>query len=498
MILSKTNFITCLDCSKNAWLKIHLPEIYKQFPLSPFELNIIDTGNLIDQMARDLFPGGVIVESRDGTGYTSKLMEQKTPIIYQPVFASDKYITASDIFVWNPDTNLYDLYEVKASTSTEDGGGRKTDNYLIDMAFQKVVLDDLGLTIGTMNLIRLNKEYIRQGPIVLNQLLVIENLTAEVNAIVPDIRHKMEAAHEFLSNETEPPGYCDCITKGKNSHCTTSKYSNAELPDYSVHSIARINRKKLAELVDRNILDIQAVPADFELSDNQRRQVDTAQSGNVYINSKGVSEFLKTLQYPLAFLDYETYPSAIPKFDGYRPYQQIPFQFSLHVIETPESDCVHYDFIYTEQECPDEHFAAALQQHLPKSGSVIVWNQMFEKGINEQIGSRLQPFSAFMQAVNYRVVDLMVPFSGKTLVYDHPEFKGSASIKYVLPALVPHLSYKTMHIKEGGTASDTWNRIVSGEYSKEDKSTEIQALREYCHLDTLAMVEIWGVLNTHN
>jgi hypothetical protein len=494
MILSKTNFITSLDCTKNAWLKIHSPEIYKQYPLSSFELNIIDTGNQIDKLARELFPGGVTVESRDDTEYTQKLLQQKTPVIYQPVFATDKFITASDILVWNSATNLYDMYEVKASTSSEEGGGRKTEDYLIDIAFQKAVLDDCSIAVGAMNLVRLNKEYVRRGNLVLDQLFIIEDLTKEVNAIVPDIRQKMEAAHEYLSKETEPKGYCDCITKGKNSHCTTSKYSNQGLPEYSVHAIARINKKKLTELVDSNILDINDVPSDFELSDNQRRQVDTAQSGKIYIDEKGIAEFLEIVNYPIAFLDYETYPSAIPKYDGYSPYQQIPFQFSLHVIESKGAECTHHDFIYTDQQCPDEAFAEALEKYLPKTGSVLVWNQSFEKGINEHLAERLPSYAPFMEDVNSRVVDLMIPFSGKTLVYDHPEFKGSASIKYVLPALVPHLSYKNMHIKEGGTASDTWNRIVSGEYSEEDNAIEIQALRDYCELDTLAMVEIWRVL----
>jgi hypothetical protein len=143
MKLSKTNFLICLDCAKNAWLKIHKPDIYKKYPLSSFELNIIDTGNQIDKLARDLYPGGVLIESRDDTETTKKLMANKTSVIYQSVFATDKYITASDIFVWNANTNLYDLYEVKSSTSSEDGGGRKTEEYLIDMAFQKNILNEL-------------------------------------------------------------------------------------------------------------------------------------------------------------------------------------------------------------------------------------------------------------------------------------------------------------------------------------------------------------------
>lgn len=495
MILSKTNFLTYLDCLKNAWLKIHKPDIYYKYPLSSFEKNIIDTGNEIDKLARDLFPGGITVESREDIEYTKKLIQEKTPIIYQPVFTTDKFITASDIFVWNTENNIYDLYEVKASTSSEEGGGRKTEDYLIDIAFQKVVLDELNINIGSLNLIRLNKEYIRYGSLELEKLFIIENLTKEVNEILPEIKQKMETAYHFLSSDNEPNGHCDCILKGWNSHCTTSEYSIPDLPEYPVHAIARINKKKLAELVDSSIFSIHDIPDGFTLSDNQQRQVDTAKSGKSYIHKQGIIEFLETMKYPLAFLDYETYPSALPRYDGYRPYQQIPFQFSLHVINSPGGELLHYDFIYTDKKAPDKELSEALKKYLPKTGSVIVWNQKFEKGINEQIGERLPEYKEFMQDVNNRVVDLMIPFSGKTLVYDHPKFMGSASIKYVLPALVPNLSYKEMHIQEGGTASDTWNRIMSNEYSPEEKNIKIQALKDYCGLDTLAMVEIWKVLN---
>lgn len=496
MKLSKTNFITYRECKKNAWLKIHKPDIYYQYPLSSFEQNIIDIGNQIDTLARDLFPNGVLVENREDTSYTAKLIEDKAPAIYQPVFISDNYITASDILVYNDQTGVYDLYEVKASTSSEEDGARKTKDYLIDMAFQKIVLRDLNIPLGTTNLIRLNKEYVREGDISLKQLFLIEDLSQEVNDILDQIELEMKKAHEVLSNETEPHGFCDCILKGRNSQCTTSKYSNPGLPEYSVHDIARIgsSKRKLAELVDSNIFDIQDVPSDFDLSDIQRRQVDTAQSGQPYIDRDGINQFLETIQYPIAFLDYETYPSALPRFDGYKPYQQIPFQFSLHVLESPDSELKHYEFLHTTPDNPDIPFALALQKYLPKSGSVVVWNKMFEKGRNMDIATRAPQFHDFMVDINNRVVDLMIPFSGKTLVYDHPKFKGSASIKYILPALVPHLSYKSLHIQEGGTASDTWNRVVSGEYDIEEKDMKIQALKDYCCLDTLAMVEVWKAL----
>lgn len=494
MKLSKTNFLICLDCTKNAWLKIHKPDIYKEKPPSSFELNIIDTGDQIDELARSLFPNGTLIESRDDIELTKKLMADKIPVIYQPVFATEKYITVSDIFVFNTNTNIYDLYEVKSSTVSEENGGRKTEDYLIDMAFQKNVLNDLGINVGTLNLIRLNKEYIRIGDVSLKELFFIENFTDQVNEKLEDIRQKMESAYKLLSKNTEPNGHCDCILRGRNSHCTTSWYSNSDLPEYPVHAIARIHKKKLTALVNDNILNIHDVPEDFELSDNQRRQVNTAQSGKEYIDKDGISGFLQTMEYPLAFLDYETYPSAIPKYNGYRPYQQIPFQFSLHVIESTDSELVHCDFIYTGQECPDQYFSEALKKHLPSQGSVVVWSQRFEKSINKQLGDHLPNFKDFMQSVNNRVVDLMIPFFGKATMYDNPKFQGSASIKYVLPALVPTMSYKKMHIQEGGAAADTWNRIISKEYSEDDKNMKIQALKDYCKLDTLAMVEIWKIL----
>ncbi len=495
MILSKTNFITFLECAKNAWLKIHKPEIYNKYPLSSFEQNIIDTGNEIDLLARQLFPGGITVENRGDTEITKKLVSEKTPVIYQPVFSTSKYTTACDIFVFNKETGLYDLYEVKSSTVAEEGGGRKTDDYIIDISFQKNVLDDLGVTIGSFNLIRINKEYVRHGGIDISKLFIIENLTDKVSEICPEIKQKMDGAYEYLAKDTEPTGRCDCITKGKNSHCTTSKYSMHDLPEYPVHAISRINKNKLIELIDNNIFSIHDVPSDFALSDNQRRQVDTAQTGEEYIDKPGIRDFLSRVHYPIAFLDYETYPSALPRFNGYRPYQQIPFQYSLHIIENPNGELLHYDFIHTGDQNPDEFFASSLQKHLPEKGSVIVWNERFEKGINSQVADRIPDYKTFMESVNDRVVDLMIPFYGKTTMYDHPKFKGSASIKYVLPALVPHLSYKDMHIQEGGTASDTWNRIVSKEYSEDEKNMKVQALQDYCHLDTLAMVEIWRVLD---
>lgn len=496
-LLTKTDFLVSKGCNKNAWLKVHKPDIYHTKELSAFELNIIDTGNEIDELARKLFPGGALVEDRHDATRTQQLIAERIPVIYQPVFITDKYSAIADIIVWNNKTEKYDLYEVKSSTATHEGeGGRRAEEYKNDVAFQKVVMDMLSIPVGKLNLVRLDKSYVRSGDLSIEDLFIIKDITEDVDEIISDIEGQMAGVHEYINREQEPVGHCDCWVKSKSNHCTTFWYSNPDIPDYSVHQISRIGNspKKLTALVESEIIDIHNVTHDFELSDNQRRQVDVAQSGKTVIDSEGVDTFLERLEYPLAFIDYETFPSAVPRYSGYHPYQQIPFQFSLHIIEEEGGEMTHAEFLHTENSNPDEKFIDAMKEHLPSTGTVLVWSQKFEKGINNQIAERLPQYQEFITSVQDRIVDLIEPFDGKTAVYWHPAFLGKSSIKFVLPALVPELSYKELEIQEGGAAADTWNRIVSGGYSEAEAEQKTTALLKYCHLDTLAMVEIWKVL----
>jgi len=495
--LSKTDYIIFRDCGKNAWVKIHKPEVYKKYPLSAFEQSIIETGNMIDEFARKLFPGGALVSSRKDETYTNELVAKKAPVIYQPAFSTGRFRIACDMLVWNDARRVYDLYEVKSSSGGEDGGGRRDKDYVFDIAFQKLVLLEQKIPLGRTYLIRLNRDYTRQGELDIPSLFVTDDFTIEVDESLDEIRASMENAYEILASEKEPPGACSCIAKGRSAHCTTFEYSNPHVPEYSVHDIARIgmSKRKLAELVDSGIFHVKDVPDDIKLSEIQQKQVNVAQRGTPSIDGEGIAVFLATFKYPLSFIDYETYPSAIPRFDGYHPYNQIPFQFSLHIVEKPGTEAVHSEFLYTGKECPDESFAQALLAQVPKSGSVLVWNQKFEKGINSQVAERLPEYKTFMERLNSRVIDLIDPFAGKNQTFVHPDFRGSASIKAVLPVLAPHLSYKKLHIQEGGTASNTWNEIVTDVYDAEERDMKIKALKEYCHLDTLAMVEVWKYLD---
>jgi len=475
---------------------VHRPDIYRAKPLTNFDLNIIEAGNKIDELARELFPDGALVERRDDVELTHKLMNEHTPVIYQPVFSTDEYLAVADIIVWNEDAQAYDLYEVKSSTAGPDGEGRKKDTYVVDLAFQKVVLDLLGVTINSYNLIRLNKEYVRGAELSIHDLFVVEDLSEDVAEAAKNIEPEMAGVKAYLDRTEEPKGYCDCIRKTKGNHCSTSWHSLHDLPGYPVHSISRVHKKKLEAFVESKTFDIHDLsPAQAEtLSDIQQKQVEVAQSGRVDVDEDGVHTFLEQLEYPLAFVDYETYPSAIPQFAGYRPYQQIPFQFSLHVLNEPGAELTHSDFLHAEGSNPDEAFLLALQEHLPSSGSVLVWNQKFEKGINQQLADRNPEYTAYIENVQGRIVDLIEPFDGNKAVFWHPACKGKSSIKFVLPALVPEMSYKNLLVQDGGMAADTWSRIVAGEYSEEEAQRQIAALKEYCCLDTLAMVKIWEVL----
>lgn len=494
MKLTKTDYLIYKDCAKNAWLKVHKHDIYYAKPLSAFDQGIIETGNEVDTLARDLFPNGVLVTDRDDSLGTMELVKKQTPVIYQPVFETDIYKVVCDILVWNESTKVYDLYEVKASNSGENKKA-KDELYSYDIAFQYLVLKSLDVPLGRLYLVRFNNEYIRGVELDLNALFIKEDFTDNVMKVAGIVEGEIKVAHDILSSDTEPFGSCKCITRGRSSHCTTFSYSNPQVPEYSVHDISRIgmSKTKLGELIDGNIFLIEDVPEDFPLSEKQKNQVTATQLDKVIVSKDEIKEFLSEIKYPIAFLDYETFAAGIPRFVGFSPFNQITFQFSLHVLEEKGKEPKHSEFIFTENRNPDTEFILSLKEQLPSHGSIITWNKSFEIGRNKDLANRNPEYRAFLEDVNSRIIDLMDIFSDQH--YIHPKFKGKTSIKYILPVLAPELSYKALDIKEGATASDTWNKIVNGEYGQEEALEKIEHLKTYCKLDTFAMYAIWKHLS---
>lgn len=490
--ISKTDFLVFCECSKNAWIKIHKRDVYESFPLSEFEKSIIQTGNEVEEYARTLFPGGVLVEGRDAAAVarTQALIDAKTAVIFQPVFIVDGFLAAADILRYNATADAWDLYEVKASNSTKESGDR---SHVADLAFQSAVLTDAGIRLGKRYIMHLNGEYVRGEALDVDALFVSDDMSEAIEELMDETREKMARAKTYLSFETEPTGVCMCIYKGRGKHCTTFSYSNPEIPDYSIHDIARIgsSKAKLKELADREIWTIDDLPEQMEFSKNQQAQIDAYRHGT-HRDMLGIREELDPLVFPLYFLDYETYPSAIPRFAGFSPYQQIPFQFSLHIVDAPESEPRHVEFLHVTSDDPTPGFAAALKEYIGPVGSIIVWNKKFEMGRNDEVAERLPEYAPTMAAINSRVYDLMDVFTKQH--YVDAKFVGSTSIKYVLPVLAPELSYKSLTIQEGGTASEKWNQMTSGNLPKEECEEIAQNLRDYCKLDTYAMYAIWKKL----
>lgn len=495
MIISKTIFLDYIFCPKNTWLKLHKKELYDQFTPSAFELNLMEQGNIVESYARNLFPGGIeVVETGErAVEETTRFMAAKAPAIFQATFIVDGYIARNDALVWDAKNNCWDLYEIKGTNSLKESG---TDhNHIDDLMFQASVLKRAGITVGRYFLVHLNKDYVRMGDIDIKALFTIEDQTETVLTGLPLVEEQMKTAKEYLTSNKEPVGGCECVYNGRSKHCTTFKYSNPEVPDYSIHDISRIgtSKKKLESLVESRIFDIADIPEDMEFSDVQMNQIISYRKQKSIIDIDGISGELDGLQFPLYFFDYETYAPAIPIFDGYRPYQRIPFQFSLHILKNPEdTEMEHIEYLHEDLSDPSPHVANLLERHIGDKGSVITWNKSFEAGVNKELALRLPEHKATIDRVNGLLYDLMDVF--KKQHYVHPEFKGSTSIKKVLPALVPELSYKELGIKEGGQASNSWWEMLSPGTHPDIRTQISKDLKIYCGLDTYAMYAIWAHL----
>ena len=493
VIISKTTFLSFLHCPKNVWLKIHRPEIGEKFHLSEFEKHILEQGNEVEAYARNLFPGAVhvVATGDDALQETVRFMASKAPTIFQATFLVDGFLAKNDMLSYDKVNDCWDLYEVKGTNSLKEDGGESRD-HIDDLAFQVSVLRRANIKLGRYFVIHLNKEYVRSGGLDINALLVKDDVTDKVGARLPEVEAQMALAQEYLSQENEPVGGCECVYKSRKKHCSTFQYIHPHVPEYSVHDLSRIHKTKLELLVERSIFNLNDIPEDFELSDKQKNQVYAHRLQKPIISTGEIKKQLGSLAYPLYFFDYEAFGPAIPVFNGYGPYKRIPFQFSLHILRKPDGDLEHVEFLHNNLSDPSEEVARLLEQHIKPGGTVIAWYKSFEAGVNKEIGLRLPSHTALFDRINGIRYDLMEIFSDQH--YIHHGFKGSASLKKVLPTLAPELSYESLGVRDGGQAADAWWKMVSPATTPREKAQISKDLKIYCGLDTYAMYAIWHCL----
>lgn len=476
--LSKSLFLRGIQCHKSLYLHKYSPELKDE--ISEAQQALFQTGIDIGLYAQKLFPNGVEIPFEDVSlsdqlDRTIKEIERETDTLYEPAFKYDDIFVKVDIL--HKGRQGWEIYEVKGSTEV------KAVHY-DDIAVQYYVIKGCGLTVSKASLVHINNQYVRHGEIEVNKLFTIEDLTdavIEKQGFVEDEIEKMRRMLQGEEPDIDIGGHCsdpyDCNFYG---HCWQ------HIPEDSIFGLRGHGPDKF-DLYRQGIVGLQDVPKDL-LPRNQRIQWEgTVEKKNV-INRDGVKEFLDSLWYPLCFLDFETtFMVPIPMFDGTRPYQQVPFQYSLHVLENENSAMEHYEFLAPANVDQRRDFVENLLNEVPEDACVLVYNQAFEKRILGYVRGWFPEYTAQIDRIIDNIRDLMVPFRNKDIY--HWEMDGSYSLKYVLPALVPELSYDNMEISDGGMASSAWLNLWELEDASEIERIR-NALLEYCKLDTLGMVRI--------
>lgn len=471
-MLTKTDFQLFRECHMHLWAIKH-----DQFTdrTSDFDKHLIQQGYEIEALAIKFLRNTLESDSK-------KLLTQQT-------YTDGSFEARVDALIHDQSTDTYELYEIKSSTSDKENEERKSkEDHVFDATFQALVLEKK-IDLQHVYLVTVNKSYTHQGEIDLAQFFAITCIDQEVAMIHDKVRELRDRA--FQNSEQDAPTKLEECTNPKTCPCVALCHPN--IPEDSIYDISGLWGSVKKELRSKGILKIKDIPEDFPLWDKQRKQVQVVKSGKPVINKDAIRHELEQLIGPLSFLDYETFNTGIPLYDGYHPYQHMIFQYSLHVVDKPDKEPKHYEFLVDHAGDPSREVCEHLLQDLPKTGTVISWNKSFEMGCNTHMAEMYPEYSKFLLDMNERMYDLGDVFKNNDM-YVLPEFKGSWSIKNVLPVLVPELSYKGLAIGKGDAAMKAWWELVGNGVSEARKEEIVRDLLKYCGLDTLAMVGIWKKL----
>ena len=446
-VLSKTTYMYGLQCTK----RLYMNKFHKTLANGEDEItqSIFQTGTDVGELAQQLFPNGVNAQGNEE--FHSSITVLKTAelllnnnIIYEAAFIYNEVICAVDILVKKGDE--YYAYEVKSTTKVKP-------QHIEDAALQYYVLKNCGLKIADFSIVHFDSSYVKIGTINIDKLFkatsVLEEVGDKQNAIETNIE-----AMKLLLQQSEIP------IKEMGKQCYTPYDCN-----FSRHC------KSLLPTVE----EIEVIP------DN-----------SILVENDLWNDFTSGIQYPLYYFDFETIMYGIPVFDYSRPFQQIPFQYSLHVQNEQGGNTLHFEFLGNGNDDPRETLIKQLIIELGSIGSVFVWNVTFEKNVLKKLAIDFPQYTVEINAIIDRLVDLMPPFRPNKTVFSQA-FNGSYSIKKVLPVVVPELSYNDLIIQEGGTASFKYGQMNDLNEAEKDK-LRIDLL-DYCKRDTFAMVRIFDNIN---
>lgn len=462
--ITKSDFLEFRHCAKAFWHKRHRPSEVTPVPLSAFDRMLMADGYAVEAEARRL------VASWD----------DRDRCRFQVEFVADGQLLARVDLIKELADGSLDLFEIKSSTGLKSSSG----DHVVDAGFQQIVVERAGARVNALYIMHLNGDYVRAGDVDPASLLTVVDVTEQATGLRPALETEIAEALALIAKDEIDENGCSCRHAGSiSSRCASFEHFNPDVPERSAHLLPMISAKRLKALDDEGRFAIHDVTAG-DITQGQVPAWSALTTGQPVINRDGIAAFLVNLQWPLHFYDYETFASAVPIADGYRPHGQIPVQFSLHKLYA-DGTVEHFEFLANG---PGQHgeLVDELAKRIEPVGSGVVWFQTFEKAKNRLLAALHPEHGAFLEDLNFRTVDLMMPFKAD---YVHPDFMGSASIKKVLPVVCPELTYDGLPVHDGAGAMEAWRSMATTE-DQEERARIRSELLAYCKLDTLAMVRI--------
>lgn len=496
-VISKSDYMLFLRHPAWLWLKK-----YQKDKLPPIDKNlqeIFNAGHEFEKYVEKLFLDSVKFSFNSYQEYlnlpreTNIALENGTKTVFQGRFETNGLTCIVDVLD-RTENNSFNLIEIKSSTRV-----KKAHYY--DLAFQKLVLEKAGLQVEEISVIHVNNEYVRSGKIEPRNLANQVKVTQKVRELTDFTKSQIKKARDVLKRRSMPnlsPRYANhCQIKSDWFHDWLDLYKHlkADLDPYSIYFLSYPNPEQIEELENQGIERICEIPKEKALREKQAGQIKTTKTDQPIIDKEKIANFLETFEYPLYFLDYETFSWPIPNFAGLKPWKDYPFQYSLHIQKSPQSKVEHREYLHQENSNPMPRLLEKLQEDIGEKGTILTWNMSYEKGCNNRMAKLYPEYENFLQNVNERIKDLMTPFS--EMWYVDKDFYGSASLKYVLPALVPELTYDDMSVSDGLTARRLWTNTVLKNKNGDTAEEIMENLSKYCTQDTMAMVKILEVLKEY-
>ena len=489
MNLSKSKYTRYLQCPKMLWLDTYKRELAKE---DPALLRRFQEGNEVGDLAMGLLGDYVETTAYTEDGRldiaamlknTKKYLAQGVENICEAAFSKNNCYCAVDIL--HKMEKGYDIVEVKSSTEIKDV-------YLADCAYQKWVLTSAGLNIGRVFIAYINNRYVRQGEVDIHELFKVEDVTDRLAPYENKVGETTREALAYLTQREEPE-----MPVGKHCSdpydCVYHDYCFRSLPKPNVFDLYRIRAGKAEEYMESGIVTLHdALKNGIPLSSMQRRQAEWQVFSNpTHIDKLGIKAFLDTLTYPLYFLDFESFQLCVPPYDGLKPFQQVPFQYSLHYIPEPNGNLLHKEFLADENRDPRRELAERLVEDIPQNVCVLAYNKAFECTRIKELAEAFPDLSDKLLNIRDNIRDLLDVFRDG-FVYDKA-MGGSLSIKSILPALFPDnpdLNYHNLNdVRNGTEAMDAYLSLRGME--KPGRDNLRASLLAYCKLDTMAMVMLW-------